>query len=113
MGIKAKLFEKWLNEKNMLVVIHGDDMSHAVNFRLTHQSGKANWLAMAATSKDLDKLVNSGQSHTAIGKDIEDQINDQLKKYRQNFKVQLDYGWQGAGYSFDLDFEDILKRLNR
>ena len=113
MGIKAKLFEKWLNEKNMLVVIHGDDMSHAVNFRLTHQSGKANWLALAATSKDLDKLINSGQSHTAIGKDIEDQINDQLKKYRQNFKVQLDYSWQGAGYSFDIDFEDILKRLNR
>ena len=109
----VKKFDEFLNEKNMLVVIHGDDMSHAVNFRITHQSGKANWLALASTSKDLDKLINSGQSHTAIGKDIEDQINDQLKKYRQNFKVQLDHGWQGAGYSFDLNFEDILKRLNR
>jgi len=106
-------FEEFLNEKNMLVVIHGDDMSHAVNFRITNQAGKANWLAMAATSKDLDKLINSGQSHTAIGKDIEDMINDQLKKYRQSFKVQLDYGWEGAGYSFDLDFEDILKKLNK
>lgn len=109
----VKKFDEFLNEKNMLVVIHGDDMSHAVNFRITHQSGKANWLAMAATSKDLDKLINSGQSHTAIGKDIEDMINDQLKKFRQNFKVQLDYGWQGAGYSFNLNFEDILKRLNK
>ena len=106
-------FEEFLNEKNMLVVVHSDDMSHAVNFRITHQSGKANWLAMAATSKDLDKLINSGQSHTAIGKDIEDMINDQLKKYKQSFKVQLDYGWEGAGYSFDLDFEDILKKLNK
>ncbi len=106
-------FEEFLNEKNMLVVIHGDDMSHAVNFRITNQAGKANWLAMAATSKDLDKLINSGQSHTAIGKDIEDMINDQLKKYKQSFKVQLDYGWEGAGYSFDLDFEDILKKLNK
>ena len=77
-------FEEFLNEKNMLVVIHGDD-----------------------------KLINSGQSHTAIGKDIEDMINDQLKKYKQSFKVQLDYGWEGAGYSFDLDFEDILKKLNK
>ena len=106
-------FEDFLNEKNMLVVIHGDDMSNAVNFRITNQAGKANWLAMAATSKDLDKLINSGQSHTAIGKDIEDMINDQLKKYKQSFKVQLDYGWEGAGYSFDLDFEDILKKLNK
>lgn len=109
----VKKFDEFLNEKNMLVVIHGDDMSHAVNFRITNQAGKANWLAMAATSKDLDKLIASGQSETAIGKDIEDMINDQLKKYRQNFKVQLDYGWQGAGYSFDIDFEDILKKLNK
>ena len=109
----AKKYDEFLNEKNMLVVVQGDDISHAVNFRLTHQAGSATWLAMASTSKDLDKLINSGQSHTAIGKDIEDMINDQLKKYRQSFKVQLDYGWEGAGYSFDLDFEDILKKLNK
>lgn len=106
-------FEDFLNEKNFLVVVNADDMSRAVNFRITHQSGKANWLAMASTSKDLDKLVASGQSHTAIGKDIEDMINDQLKKFRQNFTVELDYSWQGAGYSFNLNFDNILKRLNK
>ena len=109
----AKKYDEFLNEKNMLVVVNGDDMSHAVNFRLTHQAGSATWLAMASTSKDLDKLIDSGASHTAIGKDIEDTINMLLKKFRQNFTVELDYGWQGAGYSFNLNFEDILKRLNK
>ena len=60
-------FEDFLNEKNLQVVTS----DQAVNFRLTHQSGKANWLAMASTSKDLDKLIDSGASHQAIGKDIE------------------------------------------
>ena len=102
-------FEDFLNEKNFQVVTNME----AVNFRLTYQSGKSNWLAMASTSKDLDKLIDSGASHTAIGKDIEDTINMLLKKFRQNFTVELDYGWQGAGYSFNLNFEDILKRINK
>ena len=105
----VKKFDEFLNEKNLQVVTS----DQAVNFRLTSQSGKANWLAMAATGKDLDKLIDSGASHTAIGKDIEDTINMLLKRFRQNFTVELDYGWQGAGYSFNLNFEDILKRLNK
>lgn len=105
----VKKFDEFLNEKNLQVVTS----DQAVNFRLTSQSGKANWLAMASTGKDLDKLIDSGASHTAIGKDIEDTINMLLKKFRQNFTVELDHGWQGAGYSFNLNFEDILKRLNK
>ena len=102
-------FEDFLNEKNFQVVTNME----AVNFRLTHQSGKSNWLAMASTSKDLDKLIDSGASHTAIGKDIEITINMLLKRFKQNFTVELDYAWQGAGYSFNLNFEDILKRINK
>tara|TARA_B100000035_G_C20799462_1_gene464807 strand:- start:290 stop:625 length:336 start_codon:yes stop_codon:yes gene_type:complete len=109
----AKKYDEFLNEKNMLVVVQGDDISHAVNFRLTHQAGSATWLAMASTSKDLDKLIASGASHTAIGKDIEDQINLGLKRFRQNFVVEQDHGWQGAGYAFHINFEDILKKLNK
>lgn len=105
----VKKFDEFLNEKNLQVVTS----DQAVNFRLTHQSGKSNWLAMASTSKDLDKLIDSGASHQAIGKDIEDTINMLLKRFRQNFTVELDYSWQGAGYSFNLNFEDILKRLNK
>ena len=105
----AKKYSEFLNEKNLQVVTQ----DQAVNFKLTHQSGKANWLAMASTGKDLDKLVDSGASHTAIGKDIEDTINTLLKKFRQNFTVELDYSWKGAGYSFNLNFEDVLKRLNK
>lgn len=105
----VKKFDEFLNEKNLQVVTS----DQAVNFRLTHQSGKSNWLAMASTSKDLDKLIDSGASHQAIGKDIEDTINMLLKRFRQNFTVELDYSWQGAGYSFNLNFEDVLKRLNK
>lgn len=109
----VKKYEEFLNEKNMLVVVHGEDMSHAVNFRLTYRFDKGNILAMASTSKDLDKLIKSGQSETAIGKDIEDMINDQLKKFRTGFTVERDHGYKGAGYSFYLNLEYILKRLNK
>ena len=89
----VKKFDEFLNEKNLQVVTS----DQAVNFRLTSQSGKANWLAMASTGKDLDKLIASGASHTAIGKDIEDTINMLLKRFRQNITVELDHSWQGAG----------------
>ena len=109
----VKKFDKFLNEKNMLVVINGEDMSHAVNFRLSYRYGQGGILAMAATSKDLDKLIASNQSETAIGKDIEVMINQQLKKFRAGFTVEQDHGYQGAGYSFYLNMDDILKRLNK
>ena len=73
---KVTSLTEFLNEKNFQVVTS----DQAVNFRVTHQSGKANWLAMASTSKDLDKLIDSGASHTAIGKDIEDMINVTVKE---------------------------------
>lgn len=109
MGIKAKLFEQFLNEKNFQVVSN----MQAINYRLSYRYGQGGILAMAATGKDLDKEIESGASKTAIGKDIEDAINKALKKYRQSFTVEQDYGYQGAGYSFYINMDYLLKLLNK
>ena len=105
----AKKFDAFVNEKNLQVVTSSD----AINYRISHQSGSGHIVAMAATGKDLDKEIESGASKTAIGKDIEDTINNQLKKLRQEITVSIDYGYQGAGYAFTLNLEGLLKKLNK
>ena len=51
MGIKAKVFEQFLEEKNFQVVSN----MKAINYRLSYRYGQGGFLAMAATGKDLDK----------------------------------------------------------
>ena len=109
MSIKVKPFEDFLNEKNFQVVSN----MQAINYRLSYRYGQGGILAMAASSKDLDKEIKSGASKTAIGKDIEDAINRALKKYRQSFTVEQDHGYQGAGYSFYINMDYVLKLLNK
>ena len=105
----AKKFDEFLNEKNFQVVSN----MNAINYSLTYPLGSGRIVAMAATSKDLDKEIESGASKTAIGKDIEDTINDQLKKFRQSITVSVDYSYEGAGYGFLINLEDLLKKLNK
>ena len=107
--MKVKPFEEFLNEKNFQVVT----ADQVINYRLSYRYGQGGILAMASTSKDLDKEIESGASKTAIGKDIEDTINRILKKYRQSFTVEQDHGYQGAGYSFYINMDYILKLLNK
>jgi hypothetical protein len=106
-------FNDFITEKNFQVVVTGDDESHAIKYRLSYRYGQGGILAMANSSKDLDKEIKSGASKTAIGKDIEDAINDELKKRRQLFTVEQDHGYQGAGYSFYINMDDLLKLLNK
>lgn len=108
MGIKAKVFEQFLQEKNFQVVSNME----AINYRLSYQFGKGGLLAMAATGKDNDKELAIGDPDS-IGKDIEDTINSQLKKFRAGFTVEQDHGYQGAGYSFYFNMFDLIKRLNK
>jgi hypothetical protein len=102
-------FEDFLNEKNFQVVTS----MQAINYRLTYQYGKGNIVAMASSGKDLDKELASNSTKLGIAKDIEMTINMQLKRMRQNITVEHDAGYEGAGYSFTINFEDILKRLNK
>lgn len=103
------VIENELHEKNFQTTV----ADNVINYRLFYQDGSGHIVALASTSKDLDKEIESNASPTAIGKDIEDAINDQLKKYRQELKVVIDHGYEGAGYAFRLELEDILKKLNK
>ena len=105
----AKKYDDFLNEKNFQVVTS----MAAINYRLSHQYGQGNIVAMASSGKELDKEIESGASKTEIGKDIEDTINRILKKYRQSFTVEQDHSWEGAGYSFNINMDYILKLLNK
>ena len=57
--------------------------------------------------------MNSNSTKTGIAKDIEMTINMQLKKLRQDITVEYDPGYEGAGYSFNINFDYLLKRLNK
>jgi len=101
-------FKDFLNEKNFQVVTSGE----AINYRLSYQYGKGGFLAMASSSKELDKEIEIDNKQE-IGKAIEDSINVELKKRRQLFTVEQDHGYQGAGYSFYFNMDDLIKLLNK
>jgi 3-hydroxy-3-methylglutaryl CoA synthase len=106
-------FNDFITEKNFqVVVVAGDDESYAIKYRLSYRYGQGGILAMASSNKDNDKEIEIGDP-SAIGKDIEDTINRILKKYRQSFTVEQDHGYQGAGYSFYINMDYILKLLNK
>jgi|TARA_B110000908_G_C10240045_1_gene445539 hypothetical protein len=104
----AKLFEDFINEKNLQVVTSGE----AIKYRLSYQYGKGGFIAIASSSKENDKEIKIGNT-MLIGKAIEDSINDELKKRKQFFTVEQDHGYQGAGYAFYTNFDDLLKLLNK
>lgn len=107
-GLDNMDFKQFLNEKNFQVVSNME----AINYRLSYQYGKGGFLAMASSGKELDKELSIGDP-ASIGKDIENTINSQLKKFRAGFTVEQDHGYQGAGYSFYFNMDDLVKRLNK
>jgi len=102
-------FGQFINEKNFTTVV-GD---YAVKFRISWDNRSNRIIAMASSGKELDKLIDTEFSETVIGKDIEDEINVQLKKWKQFFTVSIDYTYPGAGYAFELNFDELLKTLNK
>jgi hypothetical protein len=101
-------FNDFLNEKNFQVVTSG----HAVKYRLSYQYGKGGFLALASSSKENDKEIEIDDVFE-LGKAIEDSINAELKKRKQLFTVEQDHGYQGAGFSFYLVMDDVIKLLNK
>lgn len=101
-------FNDFLNEKNFTVVV---DMQ-AIKYRLSYMYGSGGFTAMASNSKELDKQIEIDDSNL-IGKAIEDSINKELKKLKQLITVEQDHGYQGAGYSYYIIFDDLLKILNK
>ena len=101
--------ESELHEKNFQVVV-GDE---AIEYTLRENLAGDGIIAMASSSKDLDKEIESGASKTAIAKDIEDNINSRLKRMRQDITVSIDYRHDGAGYGFKLNLDGLLQKLNK
>jgi|TARA_B100000767_G_scaffold255675_1_gene262029 hypothetical protein len=101
-------FKDFLNEKNFQVITN----LTSISYRLSYQYGKGGFLAMASSSKENDKEIEIGDPNV-IGKDIEDSINAELKKRRQLFTVEQDHGYQGAGYSFYFNMDELIKLLNK
>jgi len=67
-------------------------------------------IAMAKTSKDLDKVQDyiskAGGSDSTIGVLISKQIEKQLK-----LPIDVDYAYDGAGFGFKFDMYSIAKSL--
>ena len=101
-------FADFLNEKNFQVVTSG----HAIKYRLSYQYGKGGFVAMASSSKENDKEIEIDDVFE-LGKAIEDSINAELKKRKQLFTVEQDHGYQGAGFAFYLNMDDLIKLLNK
>lgn len=101
-------FNDFLNEKNFQVVTSG----HAVKYRLSYQYGRGGFLALASSSKENDKEIEIDDVFE-LGKAIEDSINAELKKRKQLFTVEQDHGYQGAGFAFYLNMDDLIKLLNK
>lgn len=100
-------FEQFLNEKNFQVVTSG----HAIKYTI-HYEAIGRFVAIATTSKENDKELEIDDAFK-IGKAIEDSINAELKKRKQVFTVEEDHGYQGAGYAFYPDMDDLIKLLNK
>jgi len=101
-------FNDFLNEKNFQVVTS----AHAIKYRLSYQYGKGGFVAMASSSKENDKEIEIDDVFE-LGKAIEDSINAELKKRKQLFTVEQDHGYQGAGFAFYLNMDDLIKLLNK
>ena len=100
-------FNDFLNEKNFQVVTSG----HAIKYSI-HYEAIGRFVAIATTSKENDKELEIDDVFK-IGKAIEDSINAELKKRKQVFTVEEDHGYQGAGYAFYPDMDDLIKLLNK
>ena len=95
----------------MKVDIKAGGMKYSVDFRIGPGRGDTHLTAIAKSSKDLDELqtaiINRGVNDDVIGNIIAKAIEKKLK-----LPVDVDYGYQGAGYGFKFDLYSITKGLN-
>lgn len=94
----------------MKIDIKSGGMKYSVDFRIGVGTGNTHLTAIAKSSKDLDELqtaiINRGGNDQTIGAIIAKAIKNKLK-----LPIDVDYGYQGAGYGFKLDLYSISKKL--
>jgi len=94
----------------MKIGIKSHGKGYQIEFTIGPGRGDTHLTAMAKTSVELDKLktaiINREHGEEAIGVIIARAIEKKLK-----LPVEVDYGYQGAGFGFKLDLYSIAKSL--
>jgi len=94
----------------MKIDIKSGGKKYSVNFTIIPGRGDVHLSAIAKSSKDLDALQAAveerGASDDMIGVIIGKAIEKKLKQ-----PIDVDHGYQGAGYGFKFDLYSIAKSL--
>jgi len=94
----------------MKIDIKSGGKRYSVNFSISPGRGDVHFSAIAKSSKDLDELQdaisNRGAGDDMIGTIVAKALENKLK-----LPIDVDHGYQGAGYGFKLDLYSIAKKL--
>ena len=94
----------------MKIDIKSGGMKYSVDFRIGPGQRDTHLTAIAKSSKDLDELqtaiVNRGAGDDAIAAVIAKALENKLK-----LPIEVDYGYNGAGYGFKFDLYLISNKL--
>lgn len=94
----------------MKIDIKAGGMKYSVDFRISPGQRDTHLTAIAKSSKDLDELqtaiINRGVNDDMIGTIVAKAIEKKLK-----LPIDVDHGYQGAGYGFKFDTYSIAKTL--
>ena len=95
----------------MKVNIKAGGDKYNVDFNVSPQLKNKGLVAMAKSSKDLDKL-QSAIAARAGGDDLIGAIILKALEKKLKLPMEIDRSYEGAGYGFVLDFYSIAKKLN-
>jgi hypothetical protein len=94
----------------MKIDIKSGGVKYSVDFRIMPGRSETHLTAIAKSSKDLDELQdaisNRGAGDDAIAAVISKALENKLK-----LPIDVDYGYQGAGYGFKFDLYSIANKL--
>ena len=94
----------------MKIDIKAGGTKYSVDFRIMPGQRDTHLTAIAKSSKDLDELqtaiINRGAGDDMIGVIVAKAIEKKLK-----LPIDVDHGYQGAGYGFKFDTYSIASKL--
>lgn len=94
----------------MKVNIKAGSEKYNVDFNITPQTKNKGLVAMAKSSKDLDKLQSAIAARVG-GDELIDYIILKVLESKLKLPMEIDRTYKGAGYGFVLDFYSIAKSL--
>ena len=82
----------------------------SVNFLIVPGRGDVHFSAMAKSSKDLD-IIQTAIEEKGAGDDMIGVIIGKAIEKKLKLPIEVDHGYQGAGYGFKFDLYSIAKSL--